>query len=87
MTGRVKPEADHWRRQGQERYLFRVPLIAQIYRPYRVGWDHDHCEFCGRKFSLSDGLKDGYATSDGYHWVCAECFEDFKEEFEWMPSR
>lgn len=57
----------------------------QPYRPYREGWEHDHCEFCGAKFSLADAdLHRGYVTEDNYHWVCEPCFDDFKEELEWV---
>ena len=83
--GQVKrPAPDDWRRQGQERYLSGVKLVARAYRPYRPGWEHDHCEFCGAKFSCHEGdRKSGYSTEDGYHWVCAECFADFRDEFGW----
>ena len=86
MTSRGKrPAPDDWRRQGQERYLAGARLIAQTYRPYRPDWEHDHCEFCGAKLSLAEGdLKSGYSTEDSYHWVCAQCFLDFKEEFRWV---
>lgn len=49
----MKP--DDWRRQGQERFLKGVKLMYRNYYPYRSGLDHDHCEFCGRKFSLNEG--------------------------------
>lgn len=76
---------DDWRRQGQERYLSRRRLRHQDYRPYRPGWDHDHCEFCGLKFSTRAGsLSSGFCTEDGYYWVCPTCFEDFRDEFQWV---
>lgn len=75
---------DDWRRQGQEKYLKGVKLVFKDYHPYRTGWEHDHCEFCGSKFSLNEGdLKKGYSTEDGYHWICSDCFNDFKDEFNW----
>lgn len=80
-----QPASDDWRRQGQEEYLTGVALIHQQYRPYRAGWDHDHCEFCGSKFSLQDGnLIEGYTTQDQYRWICIPCFNDFKNEFGWL---
>ena len=80
-----KPSLNDWRRQGQERYLFGVKLIARDYHPYNSGWDHDHCEFCGIKFSLFEGdLGKGYSTEDEYHWICNQCFDDFKYEFAWQ---
>lgn len=78
------PPRDDWRRQGQETYLKGQKLVMRDYHPYREGWDHDHCEFCGRKFSLDEGdLHSGYSTEDSYHWICSPCFEDFRSEFEW----
>ena len=77
--------ANDWRLQGQEKYLKGVALTKKQYMPYRKGWDHDHCEFCGRKFTknLPDTLQIGYSTNDNYHWVCEDCFNDFKKQFEW----
>jgi hypothetical protein len=85
MRGVKRPAPDDWRRQGQERFLSGVNLVARAYRPYRSGWEHDHCEFCGAKFSCRGGdLQHGYSTEDGYHWICAQCFGDFRDEFGWQ---
>ena len=85
MSDIRKPPADDWRRQGQERFLSGARLIARPYHPYPPGWDHDHCQFCGAKFSLQDGdLNEGYSTVDGYHWVCRPCVSDFRTEFRWL---
>jgi hypothetical protein len=76
-----------WRLQGQERYLKGVPLRRAAYRPYREGWDHDHCAFCWRKFALHGGdFTEGYVTKDGYHWICEPCYQDFKTAFEWTVA-
>jgi hypothetical protein len=73
-----------WRLQGQERFLKGVQLRHVDYKPYREGWDHDHCEFCGRKFSLAPGdFHGGYATKDFFHWICESCFADFSSSFGW----
>jgi hypothetical protein len=73
-----------WRLQGQEKYLADVLLLKKRYRKYRADWDHDHCEFCSHKFSEQAGdLHDGYVTEDGYHWICEDCYEDFKAKFRW----
>jgi len=73
-----------WRLQGQERYLKGASLSRQKYRKYRDGWEHDHCEFCGDTFSeCSEDLNIGYTTADRYHWVCENCFLDFKDSFQW----
>ena len=85
MSGNRTPAPDDWRRQGQERFLSGVRLVARSYAPTRPDWDHDHCPFCSAKFSTRDGdLGAGYATEDGYYWICPACFADFRGEFEWI---
>lgn len=77
-----------WRLRNQEPYVRDVDLYRVAYQPYRAGWDHDHCEFCGRKFAVEGGdFIEGYATRDRYHWVCAGCYEDFKRRFGWKVTR
>ena len=84
---RIKIMMD-WRLQGQEKYLKGVSLYRKLYEPYRAGWDHDHCEFCGTKLSRTEeeAQREGYVTSDNYHWICINCYEDFKNIFEWRVS-
>ena len=79
-TTEIQP--DDWRRQ--EQYLSGRKFVFRDWYPPRPDWDHDHCAFCGAKFSLNndDDLKKGYATEDDYHWVCAQCFNDFRCEFD-----
>ncbi len=73
-----------WRLRGQERYLKGVVLKWTAYKPPREGWDHDHCEFCSRKFMDREGeLREGYVTLDNRHWICKGCAVDFKTRFEW----
>jgi hypothetical protein len=85
MIKQQKPSQDDWRRQGQENYLKGVKLVFQDYQPSKTGWDHDHCEFCGSKFSLhGSDLKKGYSTENKYHWICTDCFADFEGEFSWQ---
>jgi hypothetical protein len=76
---------DDWRLHGQEKYLKSVLLERKKYQQYRTGWDHDHCEFCGEKFSLDipETLQIGYATPDNYRWICDVCFQDFENLFDW----
>lgn len=75
---------EDWRLQGQENYLQGVLLEKKQYQKYREGWDHDHCEFCGAKFSEKEkDLNEGYVTTDNYHWICEGCFADFKVRFQW----
>lgn len=85
MFENKKPAQDDWRRQGQEGYLQGVKLVFNDYQLYNIEWEHDHCEFCGAKFSLNEGdLKSGYSTENQYYWICSDCFNDFKSEFCWQ---
>ena len=80
-------ESGDWRLQGQERYLHGVQLIRREWRVYPENpkWDHDHCAFCWAKFAaLPEAEHVGYCTLDEYHWICATCFEDFREKFAWQ---
>src|SRR5438046_2664461 len=81
-----------WRLTGQEKYLFGVLLHWSTWRPPEGNpdWDHDHCEFCGQKFMLSDSSEaqqEGYTTEDRYHWICRKCFKDFKDRFQWNVKK
>jgi len=71
-----------WRLMGQEKYLNKVDLMYAIYNESNT--KHDHCEFCFAKFSSdSEDLHEGYCTLDKYRWICEDCYNDFKEMFQW----
>jgi hypothetical protein len=74
-----------WRLLGQEDYLFGATLFYRNYSDRKTSTDHDHCEFCGTKFSdtIPDTLRKGYTISDDYRWICDNCFADFKDDFRW----
>ena len=79
-------KADDWRVTNQEQYLKGVQLVWRPYSPNK-GNDHDHCEFCWVKFTVigtPDTLTEGYATKDGYRWICKTCFDDFVSRFNWQ---
>jgi len=81
------PLAGDWRNQGQEKYLKGKVVSFKKYLPLDLRWNHDHCEFCGNKFSLKEGdLNEGYTTGNGYLWICCTCYHDFKSEFEWIEE-
>jgi hypothetical protein len=72
-----------WRLHGQERYLKQADLRWSVYEPPSEEWDHDHCEFCTGKFAtLGRDFTEGFSTED-QHWICKECYEDFKSQFGW----
>lgn len=79
-------EENDWRLRGQEEYLKAVPLWWKKYTRRSESWEHEHCEFCWAKFMQEDYpevLHEGYTTEDNYRWICEQCFEDFKDSFEW----
>ncbi len=81
-----------WRLFGQEKYLFGATLVHRDYTRDQVvdsRWEDDHCEFCGTEFmrdNFPDVLHDGYATLNGLHWICTDCFNDFKPMFRWTVT-
>lgn len=42
---------------------------------------HEHCFFCFEKF-MTDMDVECYCTTDFEHWICEECFNDFKNKFD-----
>ncbi len=83
-----------WRLTGQERFLLGVTLHWSQWAPPgdNPAWDHDHCDFCWKKFVGSGSPesaeieREGYTTDDRKHWICSECFEDFKDRFQWKVA-
>ena len=73
-----------WRLQGQESYLMGDTLFSKHYADRKTDTDHDHCEFCGEKFSetIPNALTIGFATASDYRWICNQCFKDFQETFQ-----
>jgi len=79
-------EKDDWRLHGQDRYLKSETLYYRNYKVIAKEREHDHCEFCWRKFTEDgdmDSINSGYTTSDNYRWICSDCYEDFKDIFNW----
>ena len=81
---------DNWRLFGPDQYLHGLELTFRRYRPSSSSPISDHCEFCSRKFAVKaqgpEFQTEGYATANGFRWICSDCFEDFKDEFEWRVS-
>lgn len=90
MVDSMDVSDDDWRLTKQEKILHGVRLFWTKYTQRSETWDHDHCEFCGAKFMVAhepDVLHEGYSTEDRYHWICENCYEDFKERFQWEVVR
>lgn len=79
---------EDWRLNGQEAYLLGAKLKKTRFEAEGY-YDHVHCDFCWGKISEYDGdLHVGYCTEGEIHWVCEECYNDFKDmfHFELEPS-
>ena len=63
-------------------------------------WGHDHCEICHQGFSerYDDDLREGWAMpgpaglaeaewKPNYHWLCPNCFEQYRERLRWTSER
>ena len=72
-----------WRYQHQDVYLKGLRFTLVDYETMSEN-DHDHCEFCGEKFSIviTEALKKGYTDDSRYRWICEKCFHDFELELE-----
>ncbi len=79
---------DDWRLGGQERYLSNVELKKMTPNEIQSKSDlwHDHCDFCWEKITNKYD-KNAYTTLDEYHWICEECFNDFKDKFKWTVKK
>jgi len=78
----ISNDKNDYRFQGQDKYLMNVQLFFSKFD--NTVRDHDHCDFCWRKFGEQAGdLSEGYCTLDKYHWICGNCFNDFKDMFQW----
>ena len=73
-----------WRLNGQEMYLYGVKLKHMNIKDKLNPSDHEHCEFCLEKISnYTNTIHDAYCTEDEYHWLCDNCYNDFKMRFNW----
>ena len=64
------PAPDDWRRMRQEDYLTGLAFTLTDYKVYSANWDHDHCEFCFKKFldpSYADWMRDALAKPSDDH--------------------
>ena len=69
---------------GPDEYLNKAKFIFKEYKKITMDSDHEHCVYCFSKISEYDGdLHRGYCTIDGISWICPNCFNDFKDKFQW----
>lgn len=83
----IVPEDDR-RRMGQEKYLKGAKIrYVPLYEPFSEQWEHEHCCFCTLRISRNKSdAHSGYCSTDEKQtfWICEACFEDFKDEFQWI---
>ena len=70
-----------WRITNQKKYLDGAELISVD--TTQMESDHEHCVFCWEKVLKGDKESKFYATPNLKHWICENCFNDFKNEFKW----
>ena len=83
-----------WRLTNQDKYLMGASLNFRIFHvcDENPKWDHEHCVFCWAKvvdkkdYLDSNLIKEAYCTQDGGHWICPNCFSDFKDKFGWIMT-
>ena len=64
-------------------FLIGKQFIYKVFIPNEIG-DHEHCNMCGDKFTGFDNPpKRGYGAVDGTGWVCKDCFDEYKEKYQW----
>jgi len=73
-----------WRVTNQEKFLKGKSFALKkfVIEKGKENWDHEHCEFCFRIIDTQS--PDGYATKDNKHWICPDCFNDFKNQFDFV---
>ena len=73
----MKVKSDDPRIMNQKKYMYGAHIERKRFEK-SGNWDHEHCAFCFLKILPVD---EAYCTSDGKHWMCEECYNDFKEDF------
>lgn len=77
-------ESEDWRLTNQKVYLDNKVLIRRKYANKVTENQHDHCEFCLGTFGYDiNSDEESYCTEDEYRWICSECYNDFKNIFNW----
>lgn len=80
---------EDWKKEFIEWNLRKLPVLGGkriVWQKYPLSTsEHGHCEFCWDKFYIDeDNLKEGWHIEDSNVWICDNCYEMFKEYFEWI---
>ena len=80
---------EDWRsRLPHDDHLHGLEWCRSQYAQPSPTWDHDHCEFCWRRFAepdkFADAIPSGWTDVERqFHWVCEDCFQYFRQQYEW----
>ena len=75
---------DDWRIMGQEGYLTDKLLQHRKFDRKLCVLDFDQCNFCYEIFDRNpEAPLTAYYEPIGKYWICEECYNDFKEHFNW----
>lgn len=75
---------DDWRIMGQEGYLRKKRLQHRYFNRSLCVEDFDQCEFCWDCFDDDPAHPMmAYFEPINKHWICEECYNDFKSHFDW----
>lgn len=83
---------DDWRILWQPDFLYDIVLKYSCFKKPNDTCDHKHCQFCQARISeYPEDLHWGYCTLDKeywkQYWICEECFDDFKDDFNWKLDK
>ena len=73
-----------WRLFNQDKFLQGKRLFRNHFVPTEQN-DHEHCCFCCEKIDQEN--PEAYCTTDLNDWICLQCYEDFKEQFQWQIEK
>lgn len=78
-----------WRLTDQDTYLVGRSFQWSRWLARKSSSEHDHCAFCWAEISGSVTEHVEYdaawvTADDGYTWVCAPCFSDFRQQFAFV---
>jgi hypothetical protein len=51
---------------------------AKYFELSKEAWTHDHCLICYCRIDLVNPTLENY--TDGYNWICTECYDQFFSE-------
>ncbi len=71
---------NNWHLTNQMNYLYQKNLIKGTFKLIVKAGSMNIVLFVLKKMIIPTLA---YSTEDRYHWICPECFDDFKTMFEW----